>query len=122
MAQETVVNTLLENGTYVPRNASRSFINKLYVQIYSDETPTQDEVQEAMAEYYPHYNACDETLDTDFDTCFKDAHSDHGVTRLQQVVPQREKVVIKDYPFSWECMGHTCAGVSGGVELITQAP
>lgn len=82
---------------------------------------TQDEAQEKITEFYPHYDPCDTTLETPFDTAFKNAVVDEDLQyQGSYCLPEKDVVVIKDHPFDYSCL-NCCAGIAGAIEHMTRS-
>lgn len=75
-----------------------SFINRAVDTIYS--TGSNEEAEKIIKNDVPQYDPCDTTLSTQYDTKFKDNHSDKGVPDIGNFCLDRpEKRIIRDLPF-----------------------
>lgn len=76
-----------------------SFINKAYDAIYG--SASVEEVEAKIAKDFPKYDPCDTTLDSKYDSAFKEGHSDKGLVNHEvYCLEPREVKVIKDKPFN----------------------
>lgn len=76
-----------------------SYINKAVDTIYG--TKNNDEAEKALKDEVPQYDPRDTTLSSQYDTKFKENHSDKPLsTHINYCLDKEEKRVVKDYAFN----------------------
>lgn len=76
-----------------------SFINRAVDIIYS--TGSNEQAREVLKSMAPQYDATDTTLASQYDTKFKNDHSDRGIPNIGNFcLDKPEKKVIRDLPFT----------------------
>lgn len=74
-----------------------SYINRAVSMILSSDS--NEQVQELVKSEYPHYDPCDTTLTTIYDSALKERLVDKQPENLPVNCLSRERVIIKDAPF-----------------------